>query len=82
MTGKLTAAQRQAAIEQAGVCPHCAGAGPEPGLIEQDDNGPIVECLLCNGNGCRLCFLFGCYVGICFGAALAQLLIRWSGVIP
>lgn len=30
------------------ACPHCAGCGPQPGFIEQDNNGPIVACPVCN----------------------------------
>lgn len=33
------------------VCPHCEDAGPKPGLIETDNNGPIVACPLCDGRG-------------------------------
>ena len=28
-------------------CQTCAGMGPEPGLIEMDNNGPIVACPVC-----------------------------------
>ena len=33
------------------VCPHCDGAGPNPGWIETENNGPIVACPLCNPDG-------------------------------
>lgn len=29
-------------------CAYCEGAGPEPGLIWTDNNGPTVECPMCN----------------------------------
>lgn len=32
-------------------CEHCDGAGPEAGWIEQDNNGPIVSCPICNRDG-------------------------------
>lgn len=32
-------------------CDHCRNAGPEPGWIEQDNNGPIVSCPICNPKG-------------------------------
>lgn len=28
-------------------CPHCAGAGPDPGWIYTENNGPIVRCPFC-----------------------------------
>ena len=33
------------------TCTYCEGTGPEPGWIEQDNNGPIVSCPVCNPNG-------------------------------
>lgn len=40
--------QASAKPREALGCPHCLGAGPEPGWIEQDNNGPIVACPICN----------------------------------
>jgi hypothetical protein len=30
------------------TCRHCKGAGPKAGWIEQNNNGPIVPCPVCN----------------------------------
>lgn len=32
-------------------CQHCKDAGPKPGWIEIDNNGPIVACPVCNLRG-------------------------------
>ena len=37
--------------QAASHCAHCHGIGPEPGWIEQDNNGPIVACPVCNPDG-------------------------------
>jgi hypothetical protein len=31
-------------------CSYCEGQGPEPGTLWMDNNGPIVDCPICNDN--------------------------------
>lgn len=32
-------------------CEHCDDAGPDPGWLYTDNNGPIVACPICNKDG-------------------------------
>lgn len=31
-------------------CSYCEGQGPGPGVLWTDNNGPIVDCPMCNDN--------------------------------